>query len=529
MSERRAARGAGPYRRTKVFISYRRSGNAGDAERLYDELRGYFPARHLFLDVKSIRRGDSWPNAVETALDSSRAFLAVIGPQWLASSDEQGRRRLEDPSDTLRREVSAALARGGLLIPVLLHGASMPAAEELPDELQRLAECQAVEIRSGHWGTDVRELVGILNRRFYRRRRLTVSSTLAAALVVVAALVYYRATVALPVSIKAGDPLGVLPVDARREVVVKGLAADGADILRYDGKPVADLSVDCYAGRFDEETVAKQSLDQKWAEGSAQVRYYGVDERLHSGDDEEPQQIIDEPVCSTSVAVRAAEDGAPSTLRFFQDADPDAATGYREISLSADQPLRVRMDVTKLSDKAGYGLGCRKQFEYGGNESRNKPEGDGGIVANADARLDFRFMPLPGDTVSPGTTFLTFKEAAERVKAFDLDATGLSAQSVKVRARGSEEIPCGDKQGRATVSFEATSADDKRPLRLRRLEVAANHFILAVEGDAHVTSMCEPVSPGVAERVRRDGGRALLLLTAAAGILIGLVYSVKRL
>jgi hypothetical protein len=118
MPDPQVARGRTPYSRTKIFISYRREGNAGDAERLYDELKNYFPARHLFLDVKSIEKGDDYSRAIETALASCDAFLPLIGPRWLVAADGRGRRRLDDPSDTLRREVSTdpegrLSARGG--------------------------------------------------------------------------------------------------------------------------------------------------------------------------------------------------------------------------------------------------------------------------------------------------------------------------------------------------------------------------------------------------------------------------------
>ena len=53
--------------------------------------------------------------------------VVIIGKGWLESADVEGRRRLDDPSDTIRVQVATALAAGAVVIPVLLGGADAQA------------------------------------------------------------------------------------------------------------------------------------------------------------------------------------------------------------------------------------------------------------------------------------------------------------------------------------------------------------------------------------------------------------------
>jgi hypothetical protein len=53
-------------------------------------------------------------------------LLALIGSQWVTITDEEGKRRLDDPNDFVRLEIEAALQRGVLVIPILVRGAKMP-------------------------------------------------------------------------------------------------------------------------------------------------------------------------------------------------------------------------------------------------------------------------------------------------------------------------------------------------------------------------------------------------------------------
>ena len=142
-----------------VFISYRRADASWPARWLADQLARQFGEGVVFQDVDSIRPGDDFAAAIEAAVGACSVLLAVIGPQWLAAEGDAGR-RLDDPQDWVRLEIEAAIRRRVRVIPVLVDGARMPSASELPPSLQGLARRQAVALSPA--SLDTRRLVSVL-------------------------------------------------------------------------------------------------------------------------------------------------------------------------------------------------------------------------------------------------------------------------------------------------------------------------------------------------------------------------------
>ncbi len=94
------------------------------------------------------------------AVGACSLLIALIGSGWLDARDDAGRRRLDDPEDFVHQELAAALARSGLrVIPVLVEGATMPRAEELPDDLKALARRNARELSHARWDYDAGRLI----------------------------------------------------------------------------------------------------------------------------------------------------------------------------------------------------------------------------------------------------------------------------------------------------------------------------------------------------------------------------------
>ena len=145
--------------RKGIFISYRRVEAIAYAGWLADSLSEDFGEQQVFRDLDSIEPGLDFVETIERALSSAGVVLVVIGKSWLTVSDAAGRQRLQNPDDYVRREIATALQQRNVrVLPVLIQGASMPSADELPEELAPLARRNAFEVHDTSWQDDVRRL-----------------------------------------------------------------------------------------------------------------------------------------------------------------------------------------------------------------------------------------------------------------------------------------------------------------------------------------------------------------------------------
>src|SRR5579885_1189503 len=148
-----------------IFISYRRSDSAATVGRIYDRLVAHFGPAQIFKDVDSIPVGADFHSYIDGVIARSAVALVIIGPQWTDAQDAAGRKRLFDPADVVRQEVEAALRRGVVVIPVLVEGAIMPGAGQVPPSLADLTGRNGVQIRyDPDFDGDMRRLVAVLER-----------------------------------------------------------------------------------------------------------------------------------------------------------------------------------------------------------------------------------------------------------------------------------------------------------------------------------------------------------------------------
>jgi formylglycine-generating enzyme required for sulfatase activity len=132
----------------KIFISYRREDSPADSGRIYDRLWPKYGRENVFKDVDNIPLGADFRRILSDAVAQCDVMLVIIGRQWVSITDAQGQRRLDNPSDFVRIEVEAALARNIPVIPVLVQNAMMPQERELPISLAPLAYRNGMPVRS---------------------------------------------------------------------------------------------------------------------------------------------------------------------------------------------------------------------------------------------------------------------------------------------------------------------------------------------------------------------------------------------
>ena len=152
-----------PGRGRDVFVSYRRADTNFVVGHLVDRLERELGEGRLFRDLDSIPYGTDYRQHTTDSLARCSAALVVIGPNWVGASP-QGR-RIDDPTDLVRVEAEAVLARGIPVIPVLVEPAVDLPQLALPAGLDGLRYRQALPLRPDpDFETDVARIVRVLRQ-----------------------------------------------------------------------------------------------------------------------------------------------------------------------------------------------------------------------------------------------------------------------------------------------------------------------------------------------------------------------------
>jgi hypothetical protein len=166
----------GPDADEGIFISYRRQDEPNFAGRLSDRLTTAFGEEKVFMDISSLDLGLDFVEAINQSLSRCYALIVIIGKRWLDVVDEHGRRRLDDPEDFVRLEIETAISRGIRVIPILVEGAKMPNASQMPKSLESLPRRHMIEMSHEKFSIEGELLVGSLRSavkaRLKEKRRL---------------------------------------------------------------------------------------------------------------------------------------------------------------------------------------------------------------------------------------------------------------------------------------------------------------------------------------------------------------------
>lgn len=147
-----------------VFISYRRTDTGPYARLLKEHLSEGFPDTPVFMDLDSIEAGLDFEEVIRDAVNSCLVMVALIGSRWATATDDEGRRRIEDPGDYVRFEIRTALERGIRVIPVLADGAKPLQDPQLPPDLRKLARLSALELSYDRFEYDETRLTAVIRK-----------------------------------------------------------------------------------------------------------------------------------------------------------------------------------------------------------------------------------------------------------------------------------------------------------------------------------------------------------------------------
>jgi hypothetical protein len=149
----------------KIAISYRRI-NSDVTGRIFDRLVQRYGKHSVFRDIDSIPFGTDFRKVVNDALQDADALIAIVGPHW-SGGESLASARINKDDDFVRIEIETALQRNIPLIPVLVDGAIMPQAAELPESLRQFSFHNAAVIDSGrNFDTDVERLLRSIDSLF---------------------------------------------------------------------------------------------------------------------------------------------------------------------------------------------------------------------------------------------------------------------------------------------------------------------------------------------------------------------------
>lgn len=145
-----------------IFISYRRSDSAPYAGRLRDHLVRLFGDDAVFMDIDDIAPGTDFPDLIAQTLARADTILVVIGPAWLNTAGPEGKRRLDDAKDYVRREIATGIEQRKRVVPLLVGGACMPREQDLPAQISELARRNALAISDQRFDQDMERLLAVL-------------------------------------------------------------------------------------------------------------------------------------------------------------------------------------------------------------------------------------------------------------------------------------------------------------------------------------------------------------------------------
>jgi hypothetical protein len=280
-----------------VFISYRHADTAAQAFLLHDRLKRRFGESNVFLDIAALKPGMDWREAIHARANACGVLIVLIGVKWLSLMKESAQRNLVEPvDDVARQELEIALRNNGNIdvLPVLVDGATMPAAHELPTTLQRLTDRQAERLELVSYDQDVERLMERLvtlsseprsrpqpEGHSDRAAPLSASATASGPVARLAGLITGNGHVAAVLGSGVNRGLKVLPDSQRLATMLAGQFGYQAEAEKPHLSEVAQY-VEATWGRPDLHRTLTESFGAAEEVGQVHLFLAGLQAKLHA-------------------------------------------------------------------------------------------------------------------------------------------------------------------------------------------------------------------------------------------------------
>jgi len=123
----------------------------------------------IFVDTEGIEAGDLFEDLIHRSIVDCDLFIELIGRDWLRLLNEKMEK---GERDILQHELASAIALEKDIVPLLVDGATMPNANDLPETIRQLSSIDAKPIASN---SSIEALAAVLRgpvREASRVRRL---------------------------------------------------------------------------------------------------------------------------------------------------------------------------------------------------------------------------------------------------------------------------------------------------------------------------------------------------------------------
>ncbi|AWV97695.1 toll/interleukin-1 receptor domain-containing protein [Arcticibacterium luteifluviistationis] len=128
---------------SKIFISYRRNDSHSITGRIVDRLKDHFKTEEVFMDVEKIPPGVNFLDFTNQRLQGSEVVIPIIGTSWAKTLKD----RESESDDFVRIEIEEAIKHRMPIIPVLVEGATMPKADDLPASIKQIVYHNSLQVR----------------------------------------------------------------------------------------------------------------------------------------------------------------------------------------------------------------------------------------------------------------------------------------------------------------------------------------------------------------------------------------------